>query len=92
MMFGLSNFIITEFLLIFYLLVTNVLYSYISLLCNIVPIKICSLLQLHTQIRYLFQSYTRIILIKIYEPPAHPTRRKSRWAPRSAVAFLLSSF
>ena len=28
-MFGLSNFIITEFLLIFYLLVTNVLYSYI---------------------------------------------------------------
>ena len=27
-MFGLSNFIITEFLLIFYLLVTNVLYSY----------------------------------------------------------------
>ena len=29
-MFGLSNFIITEFLLIFYLLVTNVLYSYIS--------------------------------------------------------------
>ena len=29
-MFGLSNFIITEFLLIFYLLVTNVLYSYIE--------------------------------------------------------------
>ena len=28
-MFGLSNFIITEFLLIFYSLVTNVLYSYI---------------------------------------------------------------
>ena len=27
-MFGLSNFIITEFLLIFYSLVTNVLYSY----------------------------------------------------------------
>ena len=35
-MFGLSNFIITEFLLIFYSLVTNVLYSYISLLCNII--------------------------------------------------------
>ena len=30
-MFGLSNFIITEFLLIFYSLVTNVLYSYILL-------------------------------------------------------------
>ena len=30
-MFGLSNFIITEFLLIFYSLVTNVLYSYIIL-------------------------------------------------------------
>ena len=29
-MFGLSNFIITEFLLIFYSLVTNVLYSYIN--------------------------------------------------------------
>ena len=29
-MFGLSNFIITEFLLIFYSLVTNVLYSYTS--------------------------------------------------------------
>ena len=36
-MFGLSNFIITEFLLIFYSLVTNVLYSYKSynLLVNI---------------------------------------------------------
>ena len=31
-MFGLSNFIITEFLLIFYSLVTNVLYSYTILL------------------------------------------------------------
>ena len=35
-MFGLSNFIITEFLLIFYSLVTNVLYSY----SNAVPIKL----------------------------------------------------
>ena len=34
-MFGLSNFIITEFLLIFYSLVTNVLYSYNNpFLCN----------------------------------------------------------
>ena len=33
-MFGLSNFIITEFLLIFYSLVTNVLYSYI------IPLKV----------------------------------------------------
>ena len=46
-MFGLSNFIITEFLLIFYLLVTNVLYSYNKtstshVICMSVEVFLCS--------------------------------------------------
>lgn len=45
------------------------------------------IIPINSQIRYLFQSYTRIVLIKVYEPPAHPTRGKSRWAPRKHSSF-----
>ena len=33
----------------------------------------------YTPMWYLFLPYTIIVTIMVYEPPAHPIRKKSRW-------------
>ena len=44
----------------------------------------------YTPMWYLFLPYTIIVTIKVYEPPAHPTRKIGRWAPHKRSSFPLS--